>query len=65
MDFFLWGYIKSCVYKTPIENLAILQERNEKSFEELPMEMVNNAIDSYKRQLVRCINEKGKSVECR
>jgi hypothetical protein len=47
------------------ENLAILQERIEKSFEELPMEMVNNAIDSYKRRLVRCINEKGKSVECR
>jgi transposase len=65
MDFFLWGYIKSRVYTTPIENLAILRERIEKSFDELPIEMVNNAIDSYKRRLARCIETNGKSVECR
>jgi len=64
MDFFFWGYNKSRVYKTLIENLAILRERIEKSFEELPMEMVNNAIDSYKRRLARCIETNGKSVEC-
>jgi transposase len=62
-DFFLWGWIKSRVYTTPIATLAELRERIEKAFDDLSMDLINRAIKSYERRLQHCIAVDGKSVE--
>ena len=48
-DFFLWGWIKSRVYRTQTRDLDDLQARIQHAFDELPQEMINRAIDSYER----------------
>jgi hypothetical protein len=63
MDFFLWGWIKSRVYTTPIGNIAELRGRIERAFQELPQQMINRALDSYKRRLERCLAVNGRGVE--
>jgi hypothetical protein len=63
MDFFLWGWVKQRVYRTPIADLIELRGRIEQAFLDLPMEMVNRSIHSYPRRLQRCMELDGKSVE--
>lgn len=63
MDFFLWGWVKERVYKTPLRDLVELRERIEEAFVSLAQEMVNRSIDSYARRLQRCLDRGGKSVE--
>ena len=62
-DFFLWGWIKSQVYTTPIANLAELRRRIEQAFAELPQEMVDRAIGAYQRRLEYCLEVNGRSTE--
>lgn len=62
-DFFLWGYIKSKVYRTQPESLEELQRRIEQVFAELPQEMVDRAIDAYVHRLEKVIEVGGSSVE--
>lgn len=62
-DFFLWGYMKSRIYRTQPANLDDLRRRIEQEFEELQQGMVNRAIDSYVRRLERCLEVNGASVE--
>jgi hypothetical protein len=62
-DFFLWGWVKSQIYRTQPTDLDDLQSRIQQAFDELPQEMINRAIDSYERRLERCIEVDGKSVE--
>lgn len=62
-DFFLWGHIKSLVYRTQPASLNELQERIERAFAELPQEMINRAIDAYVTRLEKVINVNGASVE--
>jgi hypothetical protein len=63
MDFFLWGWVKQHVYRTPVVDLGDLHGRIEQAFLDLPMEMVNRSINSYARRLQVCIERDGKSVE--
>lgn len=62
-DFFLWGWIKSQVYTTPIANLDELRRRIEQAFAELPQDMVNRAIDAYHHRLEYCLAVNGRSTE--
>ena len=55
--------VKQRVYKTPIADLMELRGCIEQAFLDLPMEMVNRSIHSYRRRLHRCIEVDGKSVE--
>jgi transposase len=65
MDFFLWGYIKSRVYTTPVGSVAELRLRISQAFENLHLELVKHAIQSYERRLHLCLERGGESVEMR
>uniref|UniRef100_A0A915EH83 Transposase n=1 Tax=Ditylenchus dipsaci TaxID=166011 RepID=A0A915EH83_9BILA len=62
-DFFLWGYLKSRIYRTQPADLNELRQRIVHEFENLPGDMVLRSIDSYGRRLERCLEVEGKSVE--
>jgi hypothetical protein len=63
MDFFLWGFIKSRVYSTPIADKTELRLRIIQSFNDLPADLVSRSIASFERRLHLCIKRKGGSVE--
>uniref|UniRef100_A0A915D609 Transposase n=1 Tax=Ditylenchus dipsaci TaxID=166011 RepID=A0A915D609_9BILA len=60
--FFLWRWIKSQVYRTPIEDIEKLVRRIDMAFEELPQEMIDRSIETYRRRLDRCVAVSGRSV---
>jgi hypothetical protein len=62
-DFFLWGWVKSRVYAHPVTNLEELRGRIRTVFAELPQEMIDRAMQAYKKRLEHCIDVKGASVE--
>nr|CAD2197414.1 unnamed protein product [Meloidogyne enterolobii] len=64
-DFFLWGWVKSQIYRTPSADLDELQARTQLAFNELPQEIINSAISTYENRLEKCIENNGKSVELR
>ena len=65
LDFFLWGYIKSKVYRIPCPNLAELRQRIIEAFNEVSAEMIQRVIVEYERRLRKCIEVAGESVEIR
>lgn len=65
LDFFLWGFIKSKVYRTPCPNLAALRQRIIEAFNEVPADMIHRVIVEYERRLRKCIEVGGESVELR
>jgi hypothetical protein len=65
MDFFLWGFIKSRVFLTPIADKTELRLRIVQSFVDLPPDLVSRSITSYERRLRLCAERKGESVEKR
>jgi hypothetical protein len=62
-DFFLWGYLKSRVYRTQPENLDELRTRIQHEFDVLPMDMVFRAVEQYRHRLQKCIEVFGGHVE--
>lgn len=64
-DFFLWGYMKQKVFKTPPENLDDLRGRIEREFENLRRhpEIVRNAIRAMQAKATKCIDKNGHHVE--
>lgn len=62
-DFFLWGYIKSKVYRTQPATLDELQQRIEYEFAHLDQAMVDRAIDAYVTRLEKVLEVGGGSVE--
>lgn len=63
MDFFLWGFLKSRVYGTPIADITELRFRIVQAFENIPLEFVKRAMGAYKHRLHLCIERNGESVE--
>jgi hypothetical protein len=65
-DFFLWGYVKSLVYRTEPANLNELEQRIRGVFADLAenhQNMIDRSIDDYARRMERCIDVGGRSVE--
>ena len=62
-DFFLWSWIKSRVYREPIEDVDELIGRIEIAFQQLLQEMINRCISAYPLRLDRSIAIAGRSVE--
>jgi transposase len=62
-DFFLWGWIKSQVYTTPVADITQLRERIEQTFAALPLEMVCRAVKAYEHRLIHCLMVGGRSTE--
>ena len=64
-DFFLWGWVKSQIYRTQPADLDDLQARIQHAFDELPQEIVDRSIGAYVSRLEKCIENDGKNVEIR
>lgn len=63
-DYFLWGYVKDLVYRNGVPaDLEELQERIETIFEEMPQEMIDKAVDSFKTRLEKCVKNQGGHIE--
>lgn len=64
-DYFLWGYIKQKVYKTPPATIADLRRRIVSAFDELRQhpEMIRNVIQEMNTRAEKCIQLNGDHVE--
>uniref|UniRef100_A0A914D1Q5 Tc1-like transposase DDE domain-containing protein n=1 Tax=Acrobeloides nanus TaxID=290746 RepID=A0A914D1Q5_9BILA len=65
INFFLWGYIKSRVYKTPIETGDVdeLKKRIEAAFKNVTPDLLEEAIEEYKTRLERVVKTNGHLVD--
>ena len=62
-EIFLWGYVKSLVYTSPIDNLDDLKIRIGSAFDQITIEMRHNAIMAYCDRLQRCLDIGGGHIE--
>lgn len=64
-DFFLWGYLKCKVFRTPSNNIIELRMRIIEEFEALQndREMVRRAVADMRRRAFVCIDREGGHVE--
>ena len=67
LDFFLWGYVKAMVYRTPPANLQELRRRIRDAFNQLRRERrkCRAAIDAMNTRAVRYVAHNGGHVEGR
>jgi hypothetical protein len=64
MDFFFWGYVKSRVYTgLAYPDIATLQQKITAECAQVPLQMIRDAIRSYRDRLELCIDREGCSVE--
>lgn len=63
LDFFLWGYIKSIVYRTPPDNEQELRQRIIAACQTITPEMIRNVQRSITRRLEQCIDVNGQNFE--
>lgn len=63
LDFFLWGFIKSKVYKDPPTTVENMKERITASFRTVTPQMLYNVRQSILRRARKCIEENGRHFE--
>lgn len=63
LDFFLWGYLKTKVYRTPVQNLQELQTRIEQECALIEDEMIQNAVENVYYRLAYCQEVNGLQFE--
>ena len=65
LDFFVWGYLKSKIFKTPPGNIQILRERIINEITELSQrpEFIIRSIREMRRRTVLCLQRNGQHVE--
>lgn len=56
LDFFLWGHIKSLVYRNPIESRRDMELRIQQAFDSITPEMLENSIQSFLRRAQMCVD---------
>ena len=61
--FFLWGYIKTKVYKTTVNDTADLKERIEQGIKAIKNETLENVFDGIVKRLKFCISVNGDTFE--
>ena len=62
-DFFLWGYLKSVVYKEKPTDLAHLRQKIEQTCRETPQEMIDRSLVEFKNRLQKCVENAGDHIE--
>lgn len=64
-DFFLWGYLKDRVFKTPPENLQVLRQRiiDQCNILRENRAMIRNSVRHMRERTQRCIEQNGAHVE--
>lgn len=63
LDFYLWGYIKSNVYKTKVEDICELKNRIEKEIKAIKKETLQNVFNDILKRLKFCIDVNGNAFE--
>lgn len=63
LDFFLWGHIKTNVYKTKVEDLNDLKSRITREIHEITTETLDNVFLEIKKRLRFCIEVNGDNFE--
>lgn len=62
-DFFLWGWLKSVVYRTPLTTAAQLKRRLRRTVRMAPAAALKGLRNSLAARLRLCLREKGGQVE--
>jgi hypothetical protein len=62
-DFFLWGYIKSVVYRSRLHSIEELKVAITQAFQTVTPEMRQKAALDYRRRIQQCIKMNGGHVE--
>lgn len=63
LDFFLWGHLKSVVYKTKPQNLEDLKARISAACREIQVEVFRNVREEYENRLYYCLQNNGQHFE--
>ena len=63
LDFFLWGYVKDEVYKTPVPNMEILRERIMEAIHTVTGDMLGVTWQEIDRRLNVLRATKGSHIE--
>jgi len=65
INFFLWGYIKGRVYKTPIKfnDLEELKQRIQTAFKNVTLDLLEESVEEYKTRLERVHKTNGDLVD--
>ena len=63
LDYFVWGYLKSLVYKPMPKELSTLKERVKTECNRLSNKLIRKAVLSMKIRATLCVKAKGKGIE--
>lgn len=63
LDFFVWGYIKSIIYKTETNNIEELKIKIQEALDSITAEMLSNVKRNLIRRLIACIERNGDLIE--
>lgn len=63
LDFFLWGHLKSMVYKTEPENIQDLRQRINHECRSIPRQVFQNVRFGFEQRLYQCLAENGGQFE--
>lgn len=63
MDFFLWGTVKSQVYREAATTRDDMKERIRRSFQNITNETLLNVRESFHKRLEKCVLENGRHFE--
>jgi hypothetical protein len=59
-DFFLWGYLKSQVFKAPAPHtVQELKHRILEEVEPIPVEMLQTVMSDFRKRLMECLQRNG------
>jgi hypothetical protein len=59
-DCFLWGYLKSQVFKAPAPHtVQELKQRIQKEVKRIPVEMLQRVMDDVRKRLTECLTRNG------
>ena len=63
LDFFLWGYVKANVFRTPMECVGELKEKIREAVDSVRAEMLANTWRELRVLLVKLLEDEGGHVE--
>lgn len=63
LDFFLWGFIKTEVYSTPVNNLEDLANRVRRAFGQLDNNLIRRSINNVRTRIDKCLQLNGQHIE--
>ena len=61
-DFFLWGYLKSCVYTHKPRTLNDLKKAIRQEIRPIDRQLLDRVTDDFKRKVENCIQEDGRHL---